>query len=257
MSLWAPSPTAASSRCPASPHRLNFLHVVPLAVSTSILTFLPLPSIASCSAVSALLFVLCQDDRVWRQLCAGRWRHFQHARSLLSKQEWTALYGDDEKESDGGKEPGGDEAGRSDSGRSGGGGTSGAGGADSSPDTAGSAAESSPQSWKERYIGCEVDVCRSYISMDEVTRARWAFRFLNVFFNNSQVARTRTALTHSLTLSLARSAPYNTAQLVGHALLCQRPCSLAHVLCVLAPLLCGAAPPLAHRRPTRASLPAD
>ena len=143
-----------------------FLQVLPLAVSVSIVTYLPLPSIASCSAVSALLFVLCQDERVWRQLCRTRWSRLQHARSLLTALEWSTLYGEEERELNGQEEE------HSTGGRK---------------DRDSGTAEGclSALSWKERYVAAEVDLCRSYITLPEVMKTRWAFRFLpNVFFDH-------------------------------------------------------------------------
>ena len=218
-------PSHTSSSCRG---RLDFLSVLPVAVCVSIATYLPLPSVASCTAVSALMFVVCQHDRVWRQQCAVRWRQLQHARTLLTEHEWTAMYGEDEEgESDE------EEAGSAHSGGGGGSsssthrpvataGVSGsAGGTATASDNAASDSDSPVLSWKERYIGCEMDLCRSYITMDEVTQARWAFKFLpHVFFNHGQV-RSHTAR-HPLCLTLL---------LPPHCLSCLPPCLVTLSMC--------------------------
>ena len=185
------SSSAMLLRRPPSSPRINFLLILPLAVSVSVVTYLPLPSVASCSAVNALLFALCQDDRVWRQLCSSRWRPLQHARTaLLTSSEWTALYGDDEdgeaeEETEAGSSgSSGSERGKRRGQRS-------VSGGEEAPkpgnkqrlDDSGSSLLA--VSWKERYISAELDLCRSYMTLSEVTEARWAFRFLpNVFFDD-------------------------------------------------------------------------
>ena len=188
------SPSTASfvSRPSTSCARVDFLRVLPLAVSVSIVAYLPLPSLASCTAVNALCFVLCQHDRVWKALCAARWRPLQHARTLLTQAEWTALYGEEDEEREEGRSEEEDGERSADTARSA---TPGpvampgacsTGGAKDAPVVDSATVASS---WKERYIACEMDLCRSFISLEEVVCTKWAFRFLpNVFFDNSQTS---------------------------------------------------------------------
>ena len=154
-------------------HPASVLLLLPNALVLSILSFLPLPSLTLSSSLSALFFVLTQDDRLWRPLCIRRWRSLLPylQQRLMSPREWAAAAG---AEYDSAAEEG-VEASKA---------VTGSGGevVDDGPVF--------PQDggWKLRYIACEMDLCRSFLSLSELLGHRWQFRFHFLFDDTTRAS---------------------------------------------------------------------
>ena len=146
---------------------------LPNSLLVSVLSFLPLSDLTSSSSICALFFVLTQEDSLWREWCLRRWRHLQPYLKyrLLSNKEWATADGRELGESDEEKEP------------------------EKQPEVArlpvgerqtdeGEEDEEDEEpsiltegGWKARYIACEMDLCRSLLTLPELLSHRWQFRF--------------------------------------------------------------------------------
>ena len=136
--------------------------MLPTTLLVSVLSFLPLSDVASASSICALLFVLAQDDRLWRAFCLRRWRPLlPYTRyRLLPHRDWAALEAGDADDEEKEERPLKEEK------------TSPLAAADDDGPTF-------PQSggWKGRYIAGEMDLCRSFLTLSELLSHRWRFRF--------------------------------------------------------------------------------
>ena len=159
------SSSSSQSHFPSTAFAASRLLLLPNTLVVSVLSFLPISGVTTASSINALLFVLTQDDRLWRPLCLRKWKtllpYLKHR--LLAQEEWTKLdsKADVDEEEEQQKEEKQAEKVKPPQSRE----------EDDGPVFA------QDGGWKVRYIAGEMDLCRSFISMSELLSHRWKFRF--------------------------------------------------------------------------------
>ena len=154
--------------------------LLPNALLISTLSFLPLSDLTSSSSICALLFVLSQEDTLWRDHCLRRWRRLQPYLKyrLLSKRDWAIADGQDPDELED-KEEKQPKLGPVRVSR---------GGKDEEEEEDEAPAVLTEGGWKARYIACELDLCRSLLTLPELLSHRWQFRFHFAFDDEHSVS---------------------------------------------------------------------